>query len=334
MSDKLEITAIKTNKGYYLSLDPNGTYGTSKLLNYYMDGTKPTTTWHSQWVFVTSDPISIQQEKKQSPINHRFELIDKTMESDKIPFCFFREECAYYDDDVDYWKWKEKYEHLQSLYGETWDEQPNIIVDIPFSLNIILTLEELREHDSFGYTVQKTQYRQDGQRQITPSEVQHQLIDRIIFPPLILPDRPCKLSSKQTYDIVRQHVKDNLNPQFAEITSDYKFCFTVKKKIRLVAPLSYQTDINALSQRKRKPKYETRYRKDRLVEVFAMTNKEESYKGYTSIKGFQGNNQTDLKSKIDTFLLNLMDFLNEPLVDCGFCEGNGVVKENFDKNER
>ena len=76
---------------------------------------------------------------------------------------------------------------------------------------------------------------------------------------------------------------------------------------------------------KKKPKYETRYRKSREVEVFNMTSAKDKYNNYTIIKGFEGNSEEDLKNKIDTYLEELMAIINEPLHDCPHCKGMGVI---------
>ncbi len=52
----------------------------------------------------------------------------------------------------------------------------------------------------------------------------------------MLSSRPCKLTSKQMYDITRKYIKDNIDLSKAKITSDYKFCFAVKKIIPLLTP--------------------------------------------------------------------------------------------------
>ena len=43
------------------------------------------------------------------------------------------------------------------------------------------------------------------------------------------------------------------------------------------------------------------------------------------IKGFTGENQDDLKQKIDAYCEDLIKFINEPIVDCPHCKGRGVV---------
>ena len=157
---------------------------------------------------------------------------------------------------------------------------------------------------------------------------------KIFFPKVLLPTRPCKLSSYQSYQIIRNHIKDNINPKYAEITSDYDFCLSVAKKIRLAEKEPYEVDTNnsLFSERKRKPKYETRYRTDRTIVAYETAPLKDNsvYKGYTKTEGFEAANYRELEEKIKTFLADLMEVINEPLVDCSHCKGQGVVKDKQD----
>jgi len=70
--------------------------------------------------------------------------------------------------------------------------------------------------------------------------------------------------------------------------------------------------------------------KNRLVSVreakiFEMTHAESNYKGYTPIQGFEADNEAMLKEQIDNYLADLMDKINEPLVECPYCKGRGVI---------
>ncbi len=160
----------------------------------------------------------------------------------------------------------------------------------------------------------------------------NQLIDKIVFPRIICESKPVRFTSKQTYDIIQEYVRCHIDGKFAEITSDYNFCFTVQKRIILDKEKAYTVNVNAWLPRKRKAKYETRYRKHRLVQIFEMTSENDKYKEYPVIQGFQGKNVTDLQNKIDNYLKNLIEFINEPLVDCPECGGTGVTQKWQPKN--
>lgn len=235
-----------------------------------------------------------------------------------------------YEDDDDYSEryWKDEFKHLQSLYSLKSDKQPDILVDVEFEYQTIteLNIDEIKEPIKLSYPVQRTKWASDGLTDITNKSVHHQLIDRIIFPEILLHDTPCELSSSQVYEIVRQHIKQYMNYDVAEITSDYNFCFTVKKKITLADPYTHQTEIkknNGCSYKN--PRYNKRYVSIRSVEVFEMTHSPENYKGYTPIQSIQANNEEELKEKVDELCKNIVNMINEPLIDCSHCKGQGVI---------
>ena len=90
----------------------------------------------------------------------------------------------------------------------------------------------------------------------------------------------------------------------------------------------YTVDVN-LFHKRRKPKYQQRYKKERLVEIFEMTYTGRGYQGYTPVKGFKGDSHTDLKENIDDYLKDLIEFINKPLVECKSCNGYGVELEEI-----
>lgn len=320
----VKIKAIKTDVGYYCQVDfSRSSYDSHCLQNYFFDGKKAESTFSTHWAKIAKVPKKIEEEHSQTPTNYRYELIDKTLESGKFPAVFLREDVASYDSEDGYWRWMDKFAHLKSLYIEKSDPRPNLMVNVDFEFNICLELDNLKEYGGFSYPVQRTRWENEGFVSLTDKEVQHDLIDTIIFPDIILPARKSELTSEQTYKIIRKHIQDNINPKYAHITSDYDFCFTVKKKIHLAKKVPYQRDVSNYGARK--PKYVTDYRENREIEVYEMTHANSNYKGYTPIEGFKGKNIEELKENIDNYLKDLMDKINEPLVDCECCKGAGVI---------
>lgn len=331
MSDEiLKIDAIKTDNGYYLKHcnDSGSWVSNSSLSVYFFDGKLGEKTHNVVWLFVKKLPKSIAREKAQAHINHRFELIDPSFANEKVPLSILREKAGEYEED-DYGKyvfiWNETYAHLKSLYKEISDPQPNIMVDCPFEIRVILEIDFIKEYAGFSYPVQRTRWEHEGFTQLTEKDAHHNLIDTIIFPGIILSGRESKLTSEQSYKIIRKHVQDNINPKWAEITSDYDFCFTVCKKIPLCKPVSYQKNVARFGARK--PKYTTAYQTNRSVKIFEMghSGRGAPYQGYEAIKGFEGANIEELKQNIDDFLKDLMEKINEPLKDCPHCNGVGVI---------
>lgn len=326
-SNELKITGIKTKNGYLISDQPNSEYHSSSLNNYFINGKKPRESFHKHWLWIDNEPQKIERKQSQSNINYRYMLIDESLESDKFPLIFKREDVATYDSDEGDWEWNKEYSHLRSLYKLIYDKQPEIMVDVEFKYNTALELDEVKEFNGFSYPVQRSQYKSDGLINLTEKDASNQLLDKILFPKPVLSMLPTKLSSDQFYKIIREHVKQNINNKVAEITSDYDFCFNVKKKIGLSSPIKHETETlksNGRSYKNRK--INVSYQKVRSVGIFEMTNASNKYKGYTVIPGIAGTDVDDLKNKIDTYLSELMEMINEPLEDCPHCDGMGVVE--------
>lgn len=325
--NELKIVGIKTKNGYLISDQPSSDYHSSHLADYFINGVKLKESFHKHWYKSDEEPIKIERKQSQSNINHRYILIDESLESDKFPLMFKREEVAYYDEDDCSWSWCGSYSHLRSLYKQIYDEQPEIMVGVDFSYETILELDEVKEFNGFSYPVQRTRYTSDGLTTVTNKDASNQLLDKILFPKPVLSMLPTKLSSDQFYKIIREHVKQNINNKAAQITSDYDFCFTVKKKIQLNTAIKHENETlknNGRSYKNRK--INVSYQNVRTIEIFEMTNASNKYKGYTPIPEITGTDVDDLKNKIDTYLSDLMGMINDPLKDCPHCEGLGVLE--------
>ena len=325
METKLKINAIKTNAGFYVQTQRDaGAYRQgSGLGNLLINGELPEKTFDENWSKVKKAPKKVEKKEYVPPTNYRYELIDKSLATDKIPLVFARDSVAIGDDNSGDVCWKPEFSHLQSLYQLKSDEQPNKTVEVEFELDILCEVPHLSEYLDAAYKVKKGQWESEGYELVSvKNAAQHQELDKIVFPDLLLPSRPSKLSSKLTYRIIRQHVKDNIDPKFAEITSDYDFCFTVQKKIKLAEPYSHQWESHVSKNRTvTKKEWVT----SRPVTIFEMTSEEDHYKGYTPIAGFQGKNHEDLVQNINKFLAELMDKINKPIVECTHCSGRGVT---------
>src|SRR5690606_8446244 len=204
---------------------------------------------------------------------------------------------VYIDEDSEFYE-------VKGLYDFKYETEEAGFEEIPFEVNVA---EEV-----------------DGEFEIVrmEHEPKYSLLDRITTHPILLPTKPCHLTNEQSYRIIRNHVKANINPKYARITSDYDFCFTVKKIIDLYMPHEYTVNINQHYPR-RKPKYEKRYNRTREETVYEVAPK--SYQDYTVVEPFSGKDYEDLKRNIDAFLHNLMEMINEPVVECECCKGRGVV---------
>jgi len=317
----LIIDAIKTEICYYIKIKSNHQNYFCEKNIYLFDGQSSEPTFHKNWFKIQSPPKKITYFASQPSINYRFELINKELASEKIPLVLKAENVA--ANCMDYDVWKPEYNHLQSLYQLRNDPQPHKEVEIDFKFNVILEIDRIEEYGGLHYPIQRTEWGSDKVVCVTYQDIQHQLIDSIIFPDILLISRPCQLTSKQSYDIVRYFIKTHIDLKVASIDSDYNFCFGVSKKIALTEPEAYQAYVSSFSSRK--PKYKIQYRQDRKVTIFEMTHSLANYKGYTQIEPFKGENTKDLQNNVDNFLNNLIKKINKPLIDCPHCKGYGVV---------
>lgn len=334
--NKLIIQAIQTEDGFFIKDESqSGNYAesyhhSSNLSKLFFDGEKPEPTFHAVWVKIKNKPKRIYGLVNQSDTNYRFELIDKSLESDKFPATFKFEEVAEkgeygYHDPI----WNENVRHLQSLYELKSDKQPSREEDIEFEFKVILVVDNIKEYQDFCYTYTEDYDHYNNKYRtinVTAKSITHQVIDKIIFPEPLLPSRPCTLSSKETYGIIREYIKNNINPKAAEITSDYDFCFTVKKKVKLAAPYESKHEFKTSRGKSyRPPRIKKTLVEHKSVEVFEMTHAKAKYRNYTVIEGFRGDNQEDLKNNIDAYLEELISYINLPLQECSCCKGVGVV---------
>jgi hypothetical protein len=331
----INIIGIKCKGRIFVSeFRPNDYRKYSSLEKLIINGKSSEKTFHPSWCVIGSEPVTVQRYVKQPNVNHRYELFDPTIKSDKIKSVLKKEDVLEYIDGE--WDWKSEYETYRSLYKAVSDEQPDILEYVEFEYKTITEVKEIKEYEGFAYDVQKTQWAHEGLKELKENEVQHQLIDKIIFPGILLPSRPCSLTSKQSFAIVKQYIKQHINYDVAFITSDYNFCFTVKKKIFLSIPEVYSTNVNELwhldLERKNLSKLKKKCKKFREIECFNMAP--EKYQDYRIIEGFKGETQEDLKNNIDSYCRKLIEFINEPVVDCPHCKGRGVIDEETSYDNR
>ncbi|MEA3296147.1 MAG: hypothetical protein U9Q27_03365 [Patescibacteria group bacterium] len=302
----LNIIGIKCENKFFISkFTPNSYKKYSFPEGLIINGKDVKSTFHQDWGVISKKVSTVQKYVKQPNINHRYELLDLTLESSKIKSTLKEEDVL----DGDYC-WKDEYKIYRSLYKEVSDKQPDILEDVEFKYETIIEVGGIKKNRKFVYDVQKTRWAHEGLKQLKENDIHHQLIDQIVFPNILLSVRPCSLTPKQSFDIVRQYVKQYINYDVASITSDYDFCFAVKKKIPLFVPEKYAV-------------LKTKYNKSMEVECFNIAPKK--YQSYEIIKGFKGETQEDLKNNIDYYCKKLIKFINEPVISCPHCKGLGII---------
>lgn len=320
----MKIIGIKTNDGYYITHDLENKHwyssDVSPFLHMLVNGESPTTTFNKKWVKVTNEPKTIQKYIPQPAINKRYELIDMTLSDKFKPVWELGKARTYDGEDYIYADG-----FIPALYAQKQDEQPDILTDVIFEYKTVTAIDEIKAPTEFGYIRSGEYDNSKDYGSVRDGDIKYDMISQIITPEILLHTQPCKLSAKDSYDLVRKHIKQNINYDVAEITSDYDFCFTVKKKITLWKPHHYQVDVNnSFFGKKKKPKYVQRVSTSNSVTIFEMTPANKPYERYPPLAPFEGDTQDDLKNNIDAYLYHLMGVINEQLQFCECCNGTGV----------
>lgn len=292
----LQLIIIKTPDAVYLTDNiHNKSYFNSNILYHLFDGVKATVTPIEHWYKIPSMPTKVEKIIPEKHVNMRYVLKDGFPETEQTPKMIMTRDIEEYSVPADW-------------YDYRYDIEPESYVSTEFS---IIAMDEAKD-----FQIIKEDFK-----------VEYGLLDRIRTPAPLLPTKPCKLTRKQSYGIIREYVKLHIDSMYAEITSDYDFCFTVQKKIAMVESEKYQVDVNMwsniFSKRKKKPKYETRYRSHRSIEIFNMSP--EGYQNYPLAPEFIGENYNDLQEKVQAYLKELIERINTPYKDCPHCKGLGVV---------
>ena len=323
----LTILCVKTNKGCFIS-DCKATggydydYHRTSLTSLFFDGKHPTDTYCKNWYFIEQYPTTIQRERSGDIINKRYELIDESLESDKMP------RIIPYENEADY-----SHTVIESLYAYKYEQEPNYLEDVAHEIQVICEVEDYNFPPKFEYSAVTRVDFSDRTYTIKNADVKHQMLDKMMFPAVLLHERPCKFSSKQMYDMTRQYILEHIDNSVAKVTSNYAFCFEVKKLIPMIEPetIKYQ-NIFARTKRERS-KIHTTVKRYEEKSIFEMTHEQEKYKGYTVIPEMYADSEAELKEKVDTWLESLIEIINKPLCQCPHCQGTGyidkVVKEGF-----
>jgi len=309
----MELLGIKMGTSVLVAStsEVTATYVSNKsvISSFLFDGKKPQPTFHKLWFALDGMPETCQLVIPESRDYHGWRLREGYVPTDILPM-----ESDSPDDNV------------SALYYRVYDVVPEQYVNEQLSISVIAEVDSV--DDLRGYSFSITKNNDYGERNIkktiTDNTAIHQVIDRVLFPDILLATRPCKLTSEESYAIIRHHIRENIDGHHARM-NDYDFCLTVTKNIRLDSPEPYTTEV-IVGKKSRK---QTQYRTHRDIEVCRMApirNRDGLYKGYPACPIFQGDNYRDLEQKIESYLHDLMVDINEPLEDCPHCHGFGVLR--------
>lgn len=272
---------------------------------------------------INGDVKSVKQKKQATKTILHYELKNSDLESEKFPKIVQQ-----------YWNGEEEettlkgVEGYEVLYQPVYNETPEEFIELPFE---VVTLGEYIIDEPTNLKNRKIKLHGEGNYGVN-KVIEQELYQVVIYddivklltPEFALAQVPCKLSSKQMYSIVRQHLKENLDMKENSITSDYDFCFTVKKRVHtkpFLATGSYY--------RGNKLKSKSVTKDAKFVEVFEMSWS--GYKGtggydsYTCIPELHGDSLQDLSDKLEEYLYDIVQVLNKRVQECECCNGTGYI---------
>lgn len=290
-------------------------------------------TWHSQWHLLkgATEITSIEKLKKGERTNYRWGLKDPDDNELKLPIELTVEEAdeKYDNDGYEYYIGSEcKYHKYSFLYKRIWDTLPDEWVEVKYEIQNKgkLSVNEVDNFSDMKVKLSSTSIFSEQHHETKLSDiVTYSELESMLTPPLAIHNRPCSLSSHNTYRIIRAYVKDNIDNKYAKIDSDYDFCFGVSKVIP-VKPYVRKTEIfKSNGKSYAKPRFNKKTISTKQQKIFEMTHAQNKHRGYTVIDGFVGDNLKDLQTQIKVYLDELMERINEPLIECPHCDGYGHI---------
>ena len=308
----IKIQAIETNEGVLIRKPY--TYNGKWLYN---GSSEFRTTLDSRWIIIDK-PLKNLELSCTKYENKRYVIKDVANLTSDMKESYTLEEFTFLNESYDR-EVKRKYEDISTLYKYKQDAVNKKEIQ-EFEYEVLATLDKLPSVKDFKFPVfVNGRYKHDGVKNITHKNVEYDLVSKIVLPAPLLSEVSCKLTVKQSYDIIRHHVLSHIDGRYAKVTSDYDFCFSVEKVIELAEPLGYFITEGKGKRAKRVKKY----RNTRNVKLLHISPKE--YQDYKVIKPFEGTNHEDLELNIKNYLTSLMVEINKPLVDCECCKGRGVI---------
>ena len=189
----INIVGIKTNDGYYITVDNrNKNYSARELYNLLINGEASQATFNSNWCKITDEPKLIQQFVPQTAINKRFELKDKSFANKlKLEYMFDEvlcDEVYDYDDSI----FRASFDSIRGLYEYKEDKQEPILQTVEFTFKTIFEIEEIKTPVEFSYK-RVGKNNNDQYFPITDNNIIYDLISQITTPPILLHTQPCEL---------------------------------------------------------------------------------------------------------------------------------------------
>lgn len=292
-------------------------YHSGRINNLYFDGKLPKPSFKKNWFVADHFPTTIQKKVSGEYVNRRWEINDKDMVSAKLPEVVFPTDTEFFDDEGNF--------RFASLYTTKYDKEPDTMEDVEIEWEMILDVPDFQYPPKVEFSgIHKWNY-SDMPYVINNDCVKHQALDEMLFPEILLHNRPASFDSKTVYDITRKYILEHINPAVAKVSSNYDFCFEVKKLVALHAPETITYHNLFASTKREREKLHTTIKKYNEYTVFEMTHTQERYKGYTPLPDMAAESEAALNEKMNSWLTMLIEEINKPLVECPHCKGIGFA---------
>lgn len=292
----MSLVAIKTKSAVYISKNAGNKDFFTFPNGYLFDGQEARKTFESNWYELDKLPTKVECIVKGGTYIKHWTLKEGYISSESFPMII---DVQY--DITDKYDEDNEYLEISALYEKVIEKTEDTRKEVEFTVDVI---EEFEGEWKF---VEK------------PYKAEYGLLDKITVHPAFLQDKPCKLSMAESYTIIRNYVKENINLKVARITSDYDFCLTVTKYINLNEPEPYKETVGT----GKRAKVVVKFRDTRPIKVLEVAPK--PYQNYPVVVPFEGTSYENMMENIEKYLKNLIDEINEPMYDCPCCKGKGVV---------
>lgn len=221
----LKLIGIKTNEGYLITDNvENKEYFNSLLGNLKINKEPVLPTFKKHWFKIKSKPEIIEKTIEPTKKYIGYKLRDISL-SDRFKETYLNNEV--FDDNAEYLDF---FKNISSLYEPIIKETESYKELVDFEFEEILEIEIFKEPNKFGYK-RAGQWNHQTYTPVTNNNIKYDFIGSIITPEILKHELSCSLSQKETYDIIRAYIKDNINSKVAIIPIDYDFCFVVKKRL-------------------------------------------------------------------------------------------------------
>lgn len=324
----LRLTTFKTKDGLFIASQKTDYLGRVAIRSdYIVNGKELQPTHHKAWFLVPDETeiktIEVAFSPKETP--DKYVLRDSSLHVEgKIPMLIdYNDVDGYYDQDED-WVWR-KHTTIQYLYSLTYATVAGGLQAVEF---------EVADSGSVEGSISKPletkfkiagKYQSDEIEKALKDVVTYSELERVLTPEFLLHEKPCTLSSKQFFNMIRSYVKENIDKTQARVTSDYDFCFTVRKLVEIKPYEIKREQLKANGKSYRSPKFSYAQVKNEEITVFEMTSKEDKYREYPVLDEMKGDSLQDLFDNVKVYLETLVEKINTPIKQCECCKGKGYM---------